>query len=192
MGAAGFSWPATDVFGVGSAIEAASDLVEAYAYVSRYGEAICTVGDCGVSAVLLSAEFRRVEAYEPDPENYRALLKNSTENVMPYCAGLSGKSGTGHLVRDDPDNCRSNRIIMSGSKVEVFTLDSRSSRPDLIVIGETNQDALTGATRTLSENRPVLFCFGKPEPTLEPWLETVGYRIVQRTDSGFICTHSAD
>ncbi len=132
------------------------------------------VYDMGANAgfyTLLAAELTgpsgRVVAFEPVPRNLRFLREHVRMNCLPNVtiinAAVADRAGT--ALFDEGANPSMGRLAAGGAlEVRTVTVDdlvsSRQIRPPAVVkidIEGGEVEALLGAQRTLSENRPRIF-----------------------------------
>jgi len=146
------------------------------------------------------APLCKVWAFEPDPENYRCalttILINDLKNVSLVNAGLGEASGIGKLVTHDESGkslgelshiqLQSSRPPSDTATVKIVTIDEtipsdrKISVLHLDVEGYEEQ-ALTGALRTIYRSRPLLVLEDVPSGAwLTKHLRPLGYRIDRR------------
>lgn len=157
-------------------------------------------GNCGVFAKYLSAEFKYVYTFEPDPTNYLCLISNAPQtNVFKFPAALGDTHVCIDLERDE-SNCGAYQVSGNGL-IPTLTIDDLALPAcDLIYLDIEGMEyrALVGAEKTLSTFHPVIVTeekshggrYGVFENTIKDWLKNFGYKQVDRllNDSVYTCT----
>lgn len=113
----------------------------------------------GIITRLLAKHFSRVIAFEPHPQTFKCLQRNTRHlpNVEIHRAALGGVKGQ-MGIEMAPTTNSGDRQIISGTGVKVVTLDSlRLKDVDFIKMDIQGYElfALQGAVRTLQRCRPV-------------------------------------
>lgn len=155
------------------------------------GVAVQAGGACGVWPFYLSRHFPRVVTFEPDPDNYRALLMNVAGTSVECLHGaLSDRVGHCALRQGEPHNVGT-WYTEPGDEIATYTIDSlQLDRVALICLDVEGAElaALQGAAYTLKQYKPVVMIEEKPLPHMtgppdaaRRWLEdTLGYQVAAR------------
>jgi FkbM family methyltransferase len=148
-----------------------------------------------------------VWAFEPNRENYRCasatISLNKLENVVLRNAGLDTASGSALLATSDRDGLPlggASRVIRNRARARW----TDSEEIDLVavddVLGEDRdvaviqldvegheQDALTGALRTIARCRPLIVLETPPPPSwIEEHLAPLGYRVAGEVNANTV------
>jgi len=129
---------------------------------------------------LLCGMEGKVLVFEPEPLNYRRILKhldlNGLKNVEVFPIAISDKNSTGalwnpgdsaqgHLIHSSPDSSLKGEDNTSLRNVEIVSLDEfvfnrRHPPPGVIKIDTEGEEAriVEGMARLLSEARPIIVC----------------------------------
>lgn len=152
----------------------------------------------GIFSKWMASRFEQVLAVEPEPNNYRCLLRNIDDNVLPIRAALGQLRGWGRIERRTPDNSGDVRVSRCGAPtdltrpftVPVMKLDKILAKrlPGIPVrlikldVQGAELAALHGADHTLALWSPVLIveCTADVPPPHRPdeHLQRLGYRRV--------------
>lgn len=144
-------------------------------------------GNIGIWAKRLSSEFERVYTFEPDPDNFEALVKNTVNilNVKALNAGLGDSLGRGDIYKLDPKNIGAHQVV-KGDRFDIITIDSLGlTDVDLIQLDIEGFEhrALLGAVKTIEASSPAICLELKglsadytDEQTIR-FLATLGYSI---------------
>ncbi len=109
--------------------------------------------------------YSKIHAFEPDPHCYEALLKNTAgfENVFCHSSGVWSKSETLRFsTSDNGIHDQAGEIDNAGNiEIEVVSLDDFLNGEKATFIkmdpgGNVIPEAIRGAARTISENKPKL------------------------------------
>jgi FkbM family methyltransferase len=162
------------------------------------------IGYYTVFASRLVGNSGKVYCFEPEPRNYRILMKNilanKLSNVYPYNAALSDSTGTVILYTDSKNfgahSLNKFNVYHEDSEVSVVTmrLDDLvgANKIDMIKLDVQGAEpkVVAGAMRTLTAQRPMLVLelwpygiqkMGDDPSKMIQDLEEIGYRI-QVTD----------
>lgn len=149
-------------------------------------------GHVGIFAQHLAHAFDRVLTFEPDPTNYKCLVRNVTmENVTAHQAAIGSKPGFIALTERDANNAGSIGVDPDGKPTAmVWTVDSlQPKNVDLIYLDIEGMEgpALWGAKETVRRDRPLIVCENKGLDAvsgaggqLDEFLLAHGYRKVAR------------
>lgn len=158
-------------------------------YVSARNVAVQAGGCIGVWPRQLSAWFRAVYTFEPEPENFECLVKNLSGliNVMKMQACLGAGQAPVGMQRSDA-NAGAGYIQGDGGCPVLKIDDLHLDICNLICLDVEGYElpALMGARETLRKFRPVVLCedkglhkrYGFGE--LREWLVEQGYKEVGR------------
>lgn len=148
-------------------------------------------GNCGMYARFYGNYFDKVYSFEPEPNNFRCLKLNCTdEKYEIYNVGL-GKSNGNALVIHPSNNKRTNMgvwrtIENPQGNVRLISVDSLNlPYCDLIHldIEEFEPFALAGAEKTIKKHKPVIIL---EEGHGEDVAMSYGYKLVQKCTSDWI------
>ncbi|MCB7127942.1 MAG: FkbM family methyltransferase [Candidatus Brocadiales bacterium] len=150
-------------------------------YVKEWGCAIDVGAHVGLWTAKLAEKFRHVFAFEPDPQNFECLLKNTAR----YTNVTAVNKGLGHKVeRVGLMGARKNsqyKHIVSGDDADIVPLNPFNLDPDFVKVDIEGYEAkfLLGARETLLKSRPVIMIeekglwetYGTKDPavTLAAW-----------------------
>lgn len=144
----------------------------------------------GTWSCELAVRFGNVHAFEPEPENFACLERNTPLAVQLHNVAL-GDTGAGAKLVQHGSNSGCWRIA-EGLGVEVYTLDDYALRNvDLIKIDVEGYEGrvLLGATNTLIESSPVVIfednalgekLYGADWVDPKPILADLGYHFRKR------------
>lgn len=132
----------------------------------RLRTAVQAGGHVGIFANTMSAYFRDVHTFEPDPVNYKCLKRNvKAWNVHDHNVGLGSTPGKIALTERDDHNSGSIGIDPTRQgDIEIIALDVLDLKNvDLIYLDIEGMEgpALWGASRTVDESRPLIVCENK-------------------------------
>ena len=123
-------------------------------------------GNVGGFPIGLSQMFHRVITFEPDPWNFKCLVKNLElyDNIDYYQAALGAQEGKCHITDEFTHvNCGALKVAPGGD-IPVMTIDGLLLPDcDLIYLDvEGYEDlALMGGGATIANYRPVIVCENK-------------------------------
>jgi len=113
-------------------------------------------GACGIYADAYSKEFGKVWTFEPDPDNFHCLKKN-TKNIIAFNCALGETLGM-VTMHNDRKNFGATHVVKKEGPIRVLTIDSMSVYPDVIHLDvegyETN--ILKGAEQVIERCSPML------------------------------------
>jgi len=149
-------------------------------------------GNVGIWPKELSKHFETVVTFEPDPLNYRALVKNigEIENIQYHHLGLGERYGTGAMDRIDPANIGAHQI-KEGKEFKIVSVDSFGfDDVDFLQLDIEGFEhfAIVGAMETIERTSPVICLelkgignrYGHPDEETIALLESIGYTIRAR------------
>jgi len=151
-------------------------------------------GACGVYADYYAKYFRQVTTFEPDPDNYHCLLKNTGTYVHAINTALSDKVGNVPMHRSRI-NVGATRVGVGEDMVHytvpALTIDMLKSDTDRIInlihldVEGYEKTILMGALKEIERCKPVI--------VLETWddefMKSIGYRtecMVSPWDKAFV------
>lgn len=173
-------------------------------YVKGRGTLVQAGGNIGVFPVLLHKHFDFVHTFEPDEENFAALLLNTMDchNVYPCQCALGEKEGDAREVIVDKTNIGAHRMEYGSGRIPVDTIDNLTQSDDVTLIWLDIEGAeliaLKGAVETLKDKRPVVVLemaghsrrfYGIEESETRNWLKNLGYELVEKTQQDEIFVH---
>jgi len=128
----------------------------------------------GYHTTAFASRARRVISFEPNPQNFALLQKNTADHdrITRYQAAVSNTAGTGYIGDFDPSvygNFGHMTLGTSGVQVPCMTLDSLShTPPDLIKIDVEGHEyeVLQGCVHLLKSRRPVIYYEAIETPNL--------------------------
>ena len=161
-------------------------------HCKQYRRVVQAGGNVGVWPRALSQTFQLVWTFEPDIDNYAALVQNTmnTANIVRTRMALGDKAGTGAIDRIDPQNIGAHQV-KEGDEFKIGTVDSYMfDDVDLLQldIEGFEHQAVLGAAETIDRCSPVIVLelkgLGKrynysDEETIE-FLSDLGYKIKDR------------
>lgn len=124
-------------------------------YIRSWDCAIDGGAHVGTWTIELCKRFGTVHAFEPDPDNFECLQKNTEGlNVVLHREALGKHQGTGALVGE----YSTSRYVIAGNSVRVVTIDSFRLSPGFIKLDVEGHEypALMGAKDTLKSQPVVL------------------------------------
>lgn len=168
-----------------------AELEQVVALCARRRVAIDVGAHIGTWTQPLSERFESVFAFEPEPENYTCLLRN-TKGVLCYPVALGAEATLGGLTQH-ADNSGCFRVAPAqGTSVQVAALDDFKLRAvDLLKIDVEGYEGqvLLGATETLRHSSPVIVFednglgpqfYGEEWVDPKPILRAIGYQPTRR------------
>ena len=161
-------------------------------HCKQYRRVIQAGGNIGIWPATLSGKFRTVWTFEPDMDNYAALVQNTMNiaNIVRNRLALGDKPGTGAMDHIDPVNIGAHQV-KEGEDFKIATVDSYMfDDVDLLQldIEGFEHQAILGAAETIDRCSPVIVLelkgLGKrygytDEETIE-FLGDLGYKIKDR------------
>ena len=154
--------------------------------------AIQAGGHVGIFANAMALVFDEVWTFEPDPTNFKCLVRNVRhDNVVIHNAAIGQEEGKIALSVRDRDNTGSIGIDLNGvPNIPVMVIDKLGPQSvDLIYLDIEGMEApaLYGASETIQSNRPLIVCENKgldeisgTEGMLSRFMAEHGYRKVAR------------
>lgn len=150
-------------------------------------------GGCfGVWAKELSKYYERVFCFEPEEENYDALIKNvgNIDNIILIRAALGDKNGRGSIDRIDPKNIGAHRV-KEGDDFDVLALDSIGiDNVDLIQLDVEGCEhlAMLGALKMIKDHSPLICLelkglgntYGYADSDTMELMKSIGYAEIKR------------
>lgn len=149
-------------------------------------------GNVGIWPTELSKHFNDVVTFEPDPLNYRALVRNvsNVDNIHFHHLALGERYGTGSMDHIDPANIGAHQI-KEGSEFKIVSIDSFGfDDVDFIQLDVEGFEhfAVCGALETIERTSPVICLelkgignrYGHPDEDTIELLESIGYTISAR------------
>jgi FkbM family methyltransferase len=140
-----------------------------------------------------------VWAFEPNRESFRCaqvtVMLNDLINVRLGNYALSSQRGSGVVQTTDGQGRAlgglsriSDSDLASGQSVPLTSIDESAEGPISAIqldVEGYEQEALTGALKTIQRDRPILILESLPSPAwMEEHLEQYGYRVERRLDEG--------
>lgn len=165
------------------------DLLEQMRARARRGELAVDVGAHLGNHTIFLAKIcgMRVMAFEPQPDMYRALVRNVELNglqdqVQTFNMALGEVEGTGTMARRLADNTGSAALSLGTGDVRISTLDERvgEARVALLKIDVEGFEieVLKGGARTIERDEPLIFAEAAEDldrQTLATHLAPYGY-----------------
>lgn len=150
----------------------ADRLVMAYPKVSHWDTAIDVGAHVGLITRLLADRFRKVMAFEPDPEAFACLEENTKHlpNVVRYQIAVGGHCCRAGLDTRKMKNTGNRQILPDGDNVAMISLDSLDLDAfDLLKVDVQGYEwyVIKGAAKQLKYFRPVVIIEVEPEGKLE-------------------------
>jgi FkbM family methyltransferase len=143
----------------------------AFRHVQDWSCAVDGGAHVGLITRTLAKRFKHVHAFEPCPETFECLRKNTAgmKNVVLHNAALGAAKGTAGMENHWTDNSGDRQLVEGGRGVTVVPLDD----VDLDGLGLLKLDvqgyeyyALKGAERTLCAFSPVVIAEVEPKGKL--------------------------
>lgn len=143
----------------------------------------------GDSAVMLADQFKAklIWAFEPEPENFKALKKTAEkfgqQIIQPLCHGAGEKTKQANI--DSDGRASSISLAQTGQEISIISLDEffkqqkENKKIDLIKmdIEGSELNALIGASNIIKMYRPTLsisiYHHRADFFNIKPWLETI-------------------
>lgn len=184
----GFVWPEADRYGRLGTLADVSNMATFLAHVRGRHIAVQAGGNVGVYPAYLSRQFQYVHTFEPDPENYRCLVRNLANvrgNIRTYNAALGDAEGTCGLKMNQPGNTGTVAVHGEGN-IPVRTIDQLELPGcDLIWLDIEGYEyqALKGAEKTIEKYNPAVIieqngleiAYNVPGGAATEWLYEHGY-----------------
>lgn len=166
-------------------------------HVKSFGTAIDGGAHHGTWALRLSERFKFVHAFEPDPENYAALMRACVSNgrVIVRRMALIDKPCTVRVVapKHKELKTRSRQVVVSeAGDVKATNIDSMGLTDCGLIkldLEGCEFPAVQGARKTIERCRPVLIVeldkhgerFGHSDDDLVRLVQGLGYRLIHRS-----------
>lgn len=159
--------------------------------IERKHTVVTAGGNMGLYTRAYSELFERVYVFEPDHENFHALVRNNlAENVFFFRAALGSKQGWCHINKSCDMGNRGMHTVeknITGS-VPVMTIDSlQLEQCDLIQLDIEGYEryAIPGAVETIKRHAPVVVTEGN-HATVRKTLAEMGYESTETSKADFI------
>lgn len=168
------------------------DVVAAHARTK--GVAVQAGGHCGLWARQLAKTFALVHTFEPVPEMFACLMRNTiyVQNILLHNTALGAEQA---MVKIAPRSGGKSKVLESSSSsdIEQVTIDSLNlPRCDLIYldIERYELEALAGAKETIAHFRPViaLEVLDGEQDRITQWMNTNKYTFSKQIHSDWIFT----
>lgn len=163
-------------------------LDKTWAYIENWHCAIDGGAYIGAWSLVLSEKFHTVYAFEPEPDNYDCLLKN-TQSRGEISRRNYALSGSMEPLRMQHKGANHLTVMSPGGKYyPAVTIDSLNLTPGFIKLDIEGHElpVLEGAVETLERSKPVLCIELKfAKAPLKKRLHKLNYEMVleQRPDS---------
>lgn len=185
----GFLVPASDQLGFPAIYQDSQRVGEVMAFCRSFHLAVQAGGNVGVYPLALAQRFSQVLTWEPSPENFECLRRNTMigGRILAFNAALGDNHFPVSLELPESVNCGTYRVRPPGEvSVPVMMLDDlHLDRCDLIWLDVEGYElrALRGAERTIARHKPVIavevkdHCrrYGYSEADLCGWILAQGY-----------------
>lgn len=181
--------PDTDRVALPIILREVKDLQQMLPLCKQKRRVIQAGGNVGIWPKELSRHFDNVITFEPDPLNYRALVKNvgDIDNIHFHHLALGERYGTGSMDRVDPSNIGAHQI-KEGQEFKIVSIDSFGfDDVDFIQLDVEGFEhfAVSGAMETIERSSPVICLelkgignrYGHPDEDTINLLESIGYTI---------------
>jgi FkbM family methyltransferase len=188
----GWFVPAVDRHAFDAIIREVKDINHILPYLYEYRTAIQAGGCFGVWAKELSRYFEKVVCFEPDADNYEAMVMNvgDIENITLIRAALGDRNGSGSIDKIDPANIGAHKV-KAGAEFDVLAIDFLGiDNVDLIQLDIEGCEymAIMGAIATIQESSPVIClemkglgeAFGYTDADTVDLMRSLGYLEVKR------------
>jgi FkbM family methyltransferase len=194
-------WPETDRGAAAALFNDARGIPDVVAFCTGRDVAVQAGGNCGIWPRDLSAMFRLVYTFEPDPMNFRCLCANvPAENVVKFNAALGDTHETvGMMLR--PDNVGAHRISGAGDIPTLRIDDLGLQSCDLIYLDIEGYEmkAIVGGMETIRRCRPVIVVedkglsehYGQPKGAVIESMRSAGYRVAARLHHDVVFVNDA-
>jgi FkbM family methyltransferase len=156
----------------------------------RRHTAVQAGGHVGIVPYILSCYFEKVITFEPDPDNFKAMMRNlnflgnfGDVTMMEGALGERGKfvgierSATGRSILSKTVSPPFAQLWpVEGCRIPCFPLDQFAFRAvDLLALDTAGHelDALNGAVDTVYKHRPVIVC--EIREGIHEWMTAHGY-----------------
>ena len=152
-------------------------------YVGNVDLAVDVGAHVGFMSHHMKKHFRRVVAFEPEPDNFECLLKN-VPGIEAHNVALGAVGGMGSLQNPKVTNSGAWEVTYGQGDVRVFPLDDFGLVPDLIKIDVQGRTVavLDGAGATLRHHPVVLveaWLDGKRDVEVQAFLESLGAELFE-------------
>lgn len=152
-------------------------------HVKNFRTVIQAGGNQGMYPRLLSRLFKTIYTFEPDPDNFKALVTNCDQhNIFKFQAALGEKTGWCHVNRLTMQNTGMHKVeIGSADSTPLLRLDSFMdfTDVDLIMLDLEGYElhALKGMYNIIFKNNPVIFV-ERPSELIYDYFRQLGYNPV--------------
>jgi FkbM family methyltransferase len=186
----GFWWPAGSRDEIRHLVaDHAPDAQVAVDFTKQQRVVVQAGGNVGCWPKWLAARFAEVHTFEPEVNNFTALVRNVPEtNVIKHFAALGDHHGRVGL-RLSPKNLGAHRVEGEGNVPMMMVDDLKLTVCDLLILDIEGHElpALRGAAKTLARCGPVVMvedrALGRKDERIDAitrWLAVRGYRQVAR------------
>jgi FkbM family methyltransferase len=174
------------------------NLGAALKYVKNKNVVIQAGGYTGIWPVWLSREFRRVYTFEPEINNFRALVANCPyQNVFAFRAFLGNERDFVSIL----DNCHSGscRVNVASGPIPVMVIDEFGfDACDLIQLDVERYEfpILYGARETIQKYKPIIMVEALSKRPTDPYpftyddvislMDTMDYKILHKVNKDVI------
>lgn len=184
----GLWWPDSDKRGRPAIVAGAAEGIPVVLQLVK-GRSVCVQagGNVGVYPLALAEHFEAVLTFEPDPDNYKCLLRNTERpaRIVTHRSALSDVNGVCHMQIVEADNCGAHKV-MEGGTIPTMTIDSLALQAcDLIWLDIEGHEAkaIEGARKTIERFSPVIVL---EEKGLGAKASLPGYTVVGRVGNDTI------
>jgi hypothetical protein len=194
--------PAKDQVALDIILREVNDLAEILPLCKDYRRVVQAGGNVGIWPKALSEKFRAVHTFEPDVDNYAALIQNTAGviNILRTRGGLGDCFDTGAMDHIDPDNIGAHQI-KDGNDFQIMPIDSfEYDDVDLIQLDIEGFEhfAMLGAEDTIDRCSPVICLelkglgkrYGVEDSETVDFLAGLGYKISKRIHRDVIFTRA--
>lgn len=163
-------------------------------------------GNIGVFPALLAHHFDLTITFEPDEENYKALIANTDHlnNILPVRAALGENNGKARELVIDRTNIGAHRMEYGNGDIPVYTIDEITPSEggvSLIWLDIEGAEliALKGGIEAIKRDKPVIVLemaghskrfYDIDEEVTRNWLKNLGYELVEKTQQDEIFVHT--
>lgn len=168
-----------------------SSFKAAMKHVRKFDCAVDIGAHIGFFSLYMSERFKRVDAFEPHPDNFECLQKNVPENVTCWNHGIAERDMLGNLTTPADYNSGAWEFMEDSFGTTVMMQLGAALAPDFIKIDVQGSEkrALMGCKEVIERDRPVLLVECKRGDAAFNYLKSICYRVAERTGNNMTWVH---
>lgn len=169
-------------------------------YVTDFSMCAQAGGNCGLFPLELAKYFKQVITFEPDPQNYDALIANTKDvkNIAAVACALGQEHGE-IAMEVEPGNCGAS-YVTDGGWIERRKLDElpfKSCGLIYLDVEGYEEFALRGAEETIKRFTPAIVVemkdlarrYNRTDKDCADYLKSLRYVVVHKFDNDVVWRH---